>query len=58
LFAFDQTVNNGALFAGLEGSSIKVRYVNANGKGGRPGIRSLSPPIPGDRGVGLRGCSR
>ena len=31
-FVFDQTVSNGALFAELEGSSIKVRYVNADGR--------------------------
>ena len=31
-FVFDQTVGNGALFAGLEKSSIKVRYVDAEGR--------------------------
>lgn len=47
-FEFDQTVNNGAFFAGLEGSSIKVRYVDANGtKVGALVSESLSsPPIP------------
>lgn len=28
---FDVTVNNGMLFAGLEGSTVKARYVDANG---------------------------
>jgi hypothetical protein len=48
-FVFDQTLNNGALFAGLEGSSIKVRYVNADGnKIGALVSESLSssPPVP------------
>jgi hypothetical protein len=48
-FVFDQTVDNGTLFAGLEGSSIKVRYVDANGrKIGDLVSENLTstPPIP------------
>jgi hypothetical protein len=48
-FEFDQTVDNGKLFAGLEGSSIKVRYANGDGrKVGDLVSENLSstPPIP------------
>ncbi len=48
-FVFDQTLGNGALFAGLEGSSIKVRYVNADGRKIGDLVSesvSSSPPIP------------
>ena len=52
-FVFDQTVNPGALFPGLEGASLKVRYLDARGhkvgdlvsESVTPGPEP-SPPVP------------
>jgi hypothetical protein len=46
VFVFDQTVKNGALFPGLDGASIKVRYLDASGNKVGDLVSESVAPVP------------